>query len=155
MSFNKPILDRVFVGVESTIETKATITLEATGSASYGKEIELARPKNLFRKAFQVGPVPILVEIDVQPMFFLDATAEAEGTLTVVIDSVITAAMDTSFDLRSLAFDVDEDVSGNPFDISDIRLVGSFAANAVGRLGVRFIFSGKCFCRLWFNLEVH
>lgn len=141
LHFQKPLFEEMFLGLEATANIQsATFTLTAEGSAEYAAEKPLAPKKNIFRRVIMAGPVPILIEVDVQPMFWLDANVEAEGKLEVVLNAIFTAEFEVDFDVKDLEFRVNGDVSAvaHPPTFS---AEGELAMSSFGRLGVRFSFS--------------
>ena len=105
----------IFIGAKASIDMQSNLQLNMTGEVSYEEEIELGKEKSIFKKLIVVYGVPFLLEVVVQPMFFFDATAKAEGYISVDINSYLDFTIEAGFDVKTLKFDADSVVSGEPF----------------------------------------
>merc|ERR1719469_114082 len=130
--------------VKFSVDVKAIVTNEFDLIMSDGsgyetfKETKLSREKRILKKVFMAGSVPILIEVLIVPMAWVNFYTSAS------FEAVMKVSGEMSFS-QKLTVDVDDGTvtasngnpSGTPFNVDSLTVTGNFNANAAIRVGPR------------------
>jgi len=127
--------------IDFITELRSMLNITLANEYTYEKSIEkkLGRSKTLMKRVFMVGKIPVLLELAVTPMAWIDLTMESKIESILEVSSVLRITQSIELDINKAKVETSQAITNTDelFSLDKLSVEGNFEAEAALRVGPR------------------